>query len=725
MNLTAPPHPPTQGRFARLGRAGRIGAAVTLAGVAALAAAEWAGWPFLRAPLAQQLSRLAAVPVTIAAPFRIKLLGAPTLTAAQFTVAAAAGTPAPFLLDASGVQLSLRWADLWSAARGGGVRVRELRADDLKAHLLRAEDGRASWQVGAKPGSAPATGVPTPVLERLWVRRASVAVDDRPLRLQMDVQVADAPGSGKGCRVQADIDATASTTANAGTRASARADAGNAAAPCVRITALGLYRRAEVSAQFDVDDMLTLFSPHRPAAPMAHVNGQAAVGRAVLKFAGEMGGLAEVTVLQGAFTATGPSLGLVMAPLGVTLPQTPPFILQGQVGLDGRVWQLSADRMDIGSSRLAGRFALDAGRQPVHLSGQLTGKLLAMQDLGPSVGAQAPLPERGRVLPEKVLDIPSLNAMDADVDVAIDSFGFGTAAVAPLSALRVTVSLRDGHLKLEKLSAQVAGGTVRGSSSLQAKGAQAQWQAALQFDGIALSRWVRSLQVAAPPPARKPIASAASPASVAVSASASTAAPAVPVPVPLASGALRARVSLIGQGRSVAEVLGSADGQLQAMLSNGTLSHLVTEAAGLDVAEALGVLIRGDRSLPLRCARVQARVSKGVVGPVQGVLDNSDSTIRLDGQIDLRNEAMDLRLVAKPKDFSPLSLRSPVQVRGSLSQPRLSVAAGPVAARVLGALALGAVAPVLAWVPLFDAGEGKEADACAPTVPVKSEKKKP
>ena len=674
--------------------------------IAASAAAEWAGWPFLRLPLAQRLSELAAVPVTIASPFRLRLLGTPTLSSARLTVAAAAGTPAPFLLDATDVRLSLRWSDLWAAGRGGGVRVAALQADMLVAHLLRSQDGRASWQVGVKADAAPAVAQPAPVIERLSVRQATVVVDDRPAQLRLSIEVAEVKGdAGAACRVSV-------TTA---------------AAPCLRFTALGVYRRADVKAEFDVSDMLSLFSPQTAGAAAAQVSGQAHVGRAMLKFAGSMANLAQAPALQGALSSTGPSLGSVMAPLGVNLPETPPFVLHGEIGLEGAVWTFAADRIELGSSRLAGRFAFDTSRQPGYLSGQLRGKLLAFQDLGPSVGVQAAAADNGRVLPDKRLDIPSLKVMDADIDVAIDALAFGTTAVAPLSALRVAVSLQDGLLKLDKLSAQVAGGTVRGSSSLQAKGDQARWQASLQFDGIALSRWLRALQ-APPPSAARPAAATAAAADAAVAAGAAVAqagtqaAPAVPY----ASGTLQARLSLAGAGRSVAEVLGGADGLVQASLTGATLSHLVTEAAGLDVGEALGILVRGDRSLVLRCARVQAPVMRGLMGPVQGVVDNIDSVLRLDGQINLGNEALDLRLVAKPKDFSPLSLRSPVHVRGNLGQPRLSVEAGPIAARVVGALVLGAVAPLLAWIPLVDAGESgdsKGADPCAaPAAPAAGEK---
>ena len=131
MSGPEPISPPVLKRVARHGFKSTVVISAALILIAGIAVAEWAGWPFLRLPLAQQLSHVAAVPVVIAAPFRIRLLGSPRLTASQLTVAAAEGTQAPFLLDASGVMMSLRWGDLWRAARGGGVRVHELQADSV------------------------------------------------------------------------------------------------------------------------------------------------------------------------------------------------------------------------------------------------------------------------------------------------------------------------------------------------------------------------------------------------------------------------------------------------------------------------------------------------------------------------------------------------------------------------------------------------------------------
>jgi uncharacterized protein involved in outer membrane biogenesis len=139
----------------------------------------------------------------------------------------------------------------------------------------------------------------------------------------------------------------------------------------------------------------------------------------------------------------------------------------------------------------------------------------------------------------------------------------------------------------------------------------------------------------------------------------------------------------------------------------------VTEAVGLDVAQALGVAIKGDDALPLRCARFDFITQGGVMRLTRGVFDNPDSTIRVAGQVDLRNEHLALAARARPKDISPVSLRSPVTVTGTLSAPVVSIEPTRLAARALGAVALGALAgPLAAVIPLLDPGESEKSDPC-------------
>jgi uncharacterized protein involved in outer membrane biogenesis len=106
-------------------------------------------------------------------------------------------------------------------------------------------------------------------------------------------------------------------------------------------------------------------------------------------------------------------------------------------------------------------------------------------------------------------------------------------------------------------------------------------------------------------------------------------------------------------------------------------------------------------------------VSDGRVAIRRGVLDNSDTTITVAGNFDLRHETLEIVLRARPKDFSPLSLRSPITVTGSFEKPQLGVEGGPLAVRLLGSAALAAaVSPLAALLPWVDPGERPEGDPC-------------
>jgi AsmA protein len=60
-------------------------------------------------------------------------------------------------------------------------------------------------------------------------------------------------------------------------------------------------------------------------------------------------------------------------------------------------------------------------------------------------------------------------------------------------------------------------------------------------------------------------------------------------------------------------------------------------------------------------------------------------------------------------------LRSPIYVRGSFAHPTVEVDKAQVAGRAVGALVLAAINPLLALIPLIDAGPGKDSD-CAQLV---------
>ncbi|PTT79569.1 AsmA family protein, partial [Pelomonas sp. HMWF004] len=171
------------------------------------------------------------------------------------------------------------------------------------------------------------------------------------------------------------------------------------------------------------------------------------------------------------------------------------------------------------------------------------------------------------------------------------------------------------------------------------------------------------------------------------------------------TGQLQGDLDVTGRGRSTAELLGSLNGPLRLRLEHGSVSHLLTEVMGLDVAQGLGLLFKGDDNLALNCARLDGRFDAGVLRPRTAVLDNRDSRVDLDGRISLKDETLDLRLVARPKDFSPLSLRAPVRLQGTLAEPRVALEGKQLGGRALAALALGSLAAPAALLAFIDPGE--------------------
>jgi len=103
-----------------------------------------------------------------------------------------------------------------------------------------------------------------------------------------------------------------------------------------------------------------------------------------------------------------------------------------------------------------------------------------------------------------------------------------------------------------------------------------------------------------------------------------------------------------------------------------------------------------------------------VLRPRALVIETTDSTVWADGSVSLKGEALDLRAVVTPKDFSPLALRTPLLVKGTFKSPRIAVEKAPLARKVAGAVLLGLLNPLAAIVPFVDTGDkDNKPDSCA------------
>ena len=412
------------------------------------------------------------------------------------------------------------------------------------------------------------------------------------------------------------------------------------------------------------------------------------VGRARVAFDGTVTDLLGAFSLKGRYDIGGPSLAAVGEPLRLTLPTTRTFAMQGSLTREGTHWTTVVDTATVGRSKLGGAFTFDnpAGALP-QLAGRLTGPLLWLEDLGPAVGvpvdAAASAPKPGRVLPVREFNLPALRAMNANVLIALERLESGSPRLQAVKPLSAHLVLRDGVLEIKDIDAKLAQGQIRGRIQLDGRQRVAQWQTQLQGRGLLVEQWIFQPRV---------------PSSTGGA-------------VPYATGRLGARVDLHGQGRSTAELLASADGRVVLHWTQGTISHLAVEAAGLDIAQGLGLLVRGDDALPVTCGAADLVVKAGIAQPRVMLVDTRDSTVWVEGSVSLATEQMHLVARVAPKDFSPLTLRTPLHIDGALNAPKVTLEKAPLLRRLVPAALLALINPLAALLPLLDAGDDEARQA--------------
>lgn len=619
--------------------------------VGGFAVGESLGWPWLAAPLAQLLSERLGRQVRFApasalgdeSVLRLQLFGGVRLRAGHLQIGGPAWRSAIPTLSAEAVELRLRYRDLWDWRGSGSLRVRSLQARSVQVDLWRDAQGRASW-VLHKNGRAESSNKSPALLhfEQLLLEGGQVELNDLPRRLGATIAFALGQREGRYSSLFA--------------------------------TAHGQYLGRPLRAWLDTASPLPWINAGAAAVPLRL---QLHAGATTLDFEGSLRELLDLQGLAGTYRLSGPSLAAIGDALGLALPSTAPFSFAGRLAHEGMRWQVEVERARLGRSRLNGSFVLRepaADGRPL-LSGRLGGESLWLADLGPAIGvpvqAQA-RPAGSKVLPDRQFDLPALRAMDADVRVDLQRIELGSALADTLAPARARLLLQDGVLSLLDLEAGTSQGRLGGMIVLDGRGSLALWRTELNWSEVNLAHWLRQ-----------------------------TRAPGQPAWI---SGQMRGRLKLNGQGRSTAELLASARGRVTATLSQGAISHLAVEAAGVDVAQGLGLLLRGDEALPLQCALADLEVAEGQVVPRALVLDTEDSTLWMEGSLSLATERLDLRLRVAPKDFSPLSLRTPVQISGSLGDPQWQLQVQPLMRRLVPAVLLGLINPLAAVLPLVDTG---------------------
>jgi uncharacterized protein involved in outer membrane biogenesis len=404
----------------------------------------------------------------------------------------------------------------------------------------------------------------------------------------------------------------------------------------------------------------------------------AIVGATSIGLDGTIHGLATLHGLDAKFTIAGRNLATLSDPLHIVLPETAPYKLSGRLRREGHVWRLERFRGSVGRSDLEGDLSIDQGSARPFLRGTLKSTLLDIADLGGFVGA-APgtvaSSNSGRVLPQKTYDLEKLRRADAEVDFVARRFTHRDRL--PLDNLKAHLTLRDGVLQLTPLDFGVAGGNMKSTVWFDARSPQINARIDTRFQSLRINRLAPRAGM-----------------------------------LDSALGTINGSARLAGTGNSVSAMLAVADGRVALVSSGGDISNLLLAIAGANGAKILRFLILGDRNARLHCAVAGFTVKRGVMASDVLVIDTSDTNITGKGTIDLRDESLELTLVPLPKNPSVLSLRGPLHVTGTLSEPSLSFDKPTMTLRAGSALLLALVNPLAGLLPLIETGPGKDSD-CA------------
>ena len=446
----------------------------------------------------------------------------------------------------------------------------------------------------------------------------------------------------------------------------------------LNFSAKGTYHGMAMNAQGSSGAILALRDKNIPY-PLK-IDGN--IGRTSLHADGTVTSLTQFSAIDMQISVRGESLGQLFPLLGVTLPETPPYTTKGHLVRNAKVWRYEKFTAKIGQSDMAGTLQVDTAGQRPFMKGEIVFQVLNFADLGPVIGAkkgklaaarQSPAVARVRVLPDLPFRTERWRSMDADVKLSAKTIR--RAEALPLDNFVTHLKLNDAVMTLDPLNFGFAGGQLVNVVKLDGRQDPIHAKIKIQARKLKLNQLFPTFEL--------------NKASI---------------------GQINGIFDLEGRGNSVGRMLATSDGRVGLVIADGEISKFMMEAVGLHLWEMLQLKIAGDKSIKINCGIADLNVNKGVMEPNIFLLDTEVSQINVTGNIDLGEERLDLTLDSKTKKTSFVSLRPPIYIRGNFAKPAVSFDKGSVAARALGAVALGLVNPLLILVPLVETGPGVDSE---------------
>ena len=612
------------------------------------------GWNWLRGPIERMTTEKTGRVLAINGDLKVKFgWPLPRIHAGAVTFANPGWAREKQMVAADAVEITIDLPQLLVR----NIVLPEVRLERPVVFLEQGTDGRKNWLLDINQQDEGARIR----IERLTLDHGTLGYDD----------------AGKKTSIRSDLSTSAPQPGGTG----------GTTGSGVAFSAQGKYKGLPLKARGSGGPVLAMRDESTPYS----LQVDATVGHTRVRADGTITSLLKFSAMDMRLALSGDSLEQLFPLLGIAFPATRAYATEGQLLHSGNTWRYEKFSGRIGDSDIAGALQVDTGGKRPAMKADLVSRLLDFADLGPLIGARpgsvqaakqaapppsqtaAANPAQARVLPDMPFKTDRWESVDAEVTLKARTIR--RAMELPLEDLVTHLSLRDSVLRLEPLDFGVAGGHLSAVISLDGREEPIQANAKVRARKILVARLFPTVELS-----KNSI------------------------------GQVNGEFDLAGKGNSVARMLASSSGKVGLVVAGGEISKLMMEKIGLHLWEILGLKLTGDRLVKLRCAVAHFDVKEGVMHADALIFDTEVTTIVGTGSIDLAREKLDLTLKPKTKNTSPVALRSPIYVRGSFAKPAVEVDKMRVAARGLGALALGLINPLLVLIPLIDAGPGKDSD---------------
>jgi uncharacterized protein involved in outer membrane biogenesis len=460
----------------------------------------------------------------------------------------------------------------------------------------------------------------------------------------------------------------------------------------IDIDAHGTYSGAPVTGSFIGGALLSLRDPSNPYPVDLHLaNGTT--------HASLIGTIENPATFGGAnltFDFSGQDMSNLYQLTGIPIPATPPYHLAGK--LDYRKDAIRFENFEgrLGASDLEGNLSettpMNGGKRLI--TADLTSRQVNLADLAGFLGGTpgttatpgqtaatkakvAAADASPNLLPNTPINLPKINA--ANVELRYRGEHIINRDI-PLDNVVVNLSIENGRITLHPLDFGVATGAITSDFDLDPVDNVLHTKANIDFRRLPLARLMKATHAFA------------------------------------GDGVVGGSAHLTATGNSVAAMLGHGYGGLQLFMNQGgDINALLVDLIGLQAGDGLLSALGVPQKTTIQCLVSDFSLTDGLVDTKTLLLATSEANVLGSGTINLDTEKLDMHVSTQATHFQIGSLSTPINIGGTLKNPSVLPAAGPLAARAGGAIGLGILFPPLALIPTIRLGLGDK-NACTDTL---------